>query len=262
MADFKKLLEHPEKQNIISKLVSGDSPKIVSAYLKDKYSNPNESHLRLTAILLQEFLDTYGNHHGYAKKIINKDCDNKLDKKIAESLLNNKDWKQRLEESTNKEIDFKQKWVNLITILEARAEQLFDLIQSNPEGTKTDYVFTKYLELIQMAIEKGDKVFNNRPDIRIEHTYTVQMVEQQSVAFQEAIRKVLERLGPELTYTFMDMLNEELNKINPKNMDSYQQILPQTANKSKAKMDKDIKMLDGAFEDIKDIDNQLEGKDV
>jgi hypothetical protein len=216
MTDFKKIIDHPEKQIIISKIVSGESPKDISNYLKDKYPKTDEGHLRIPATTLQEFKDKYADHQAYVQKVISNECDSKLDKKIAESLLNNKAWKERLVQVAGEEIDFKQKLKNLLHILEIRAEQVFDLIQANPESTKADYVFTKYMELAMLVIEKGDKLVNEKPDIRIEHTYSVQMVEQQTVAFQEAIRRVLERMGSEYSSIFMDLLNEELSNMNPK----------------------------------------------
>lgn len=220
MSDFKKIIDHPEKEAIISKLVSGDSPKLISKYLKDKYPGPDENHLRIPSTTLQEFLDTYADHHGYVKKIVQRDTDSKLDKQIKESLLDNRAWKERVVDGVNKEIDYIERLNNVIVILETRAEQMFDLIQNDPEDTrKADYIFTKYMELLMAALEKADKIKNDRPDVRIEHTYTVQMVEQQSVAFQEAIRRVLERLGPEYMSLFMDLLNEEMRRLNPKDVD-------------------------------------------
>ncbi len=73
----------------------------------------------------------------------------------------------------------------------------------------------KYFDLLFQAIEKADKVINERPDQRIEHTYTVQMVEQHSVAFQEAIRDLLLELGPEQSARFMELLNERLTDLKP-----------------------------------------------
>lgn len=220
MSDFSKIIDHPESKEIISKLISGDSPKTVSKYLKDKYLQPDESHLRLAANLLQEFLDHYGNQHEYVKKVIQRNNDTKLDKKIAESLLDNTPWKERIIKGIDQEINYINKLDGILTILETRAEQIFDMIQSDPENTKTDYIFTKYLELLMLAIEKADKIRNDKPDIKIEHTYTVQMVEKQSMAFQEAIRRVLDRLGSDYSSLFMDLLNEEMDKLNPKNFDN------------------------------------------
>lgn len=219
MSDFSKIVDHPEKTIIIQKLVGGESPKVVSQYLKDKYPKPDEGNLRIPATVLQEFLDTYANHHGYVKKVLQRDADTKIDKKIHESLMDTRAWRDRVIDGVTKEVNYLQKLDNVLSIIETRAEQLFDMIQGDPENTRTDYVFTKYMELLMLAIEKGDKIKNDRPDIRIEHTYTVQMVEQQSVAFQEAIRRVLERLGPEYTSLFLELLNDEMGKINPKTID-------------------------------------------
>ncbi|MCK9567722.1 hypothetical protein M0R72_02080 [Candidatus Pacearchaeota archaeon] len=217
--DFKKILDHPEKTQIISKLVSGEHPKSVSAYLKDKYPKPDEGHLRIPATTLQEFLETYADSHGTVKKLIQRDADSKIDKRIADSLMDTRAWRDRVVEGVKKEINYLDKLDNVLTILETRSEQIFDMIQNDPENTRAnDYVFTKYMELLMMAIEKCDKIRNDRPDVRIEHTYTVQMVEQQSVAFQNAIRRMLERLGPEYGSLFMDLLKEELSKMSVKDL--------------------------------------------
>lgn len=237
--DFTKILDHPEKTSIITKLVIGDDPKIVSNYLKDKYSKPDESHLRIPSTVLKEFLDNYASHHGYVKKIIQRDADSKIDKKIADSLMDTRAWRDRVVDGVKKEINYIDKLDNVLTILETRSEQIFDMIQNDPENTRTDYVFTKYMELLMLAIEKGDKIRNDRPDIRIEHTYTVQMVEQQSVAFQNAIRRMLERLGPEHGSIFMDLIKEELSKMTPKDLGmAPQSITPKEIEKERQSMDK------------------------
>jgi small-conductance mechanosensitive channel len=257
--DFSKIVSHPEKTEIITKLVNGESTKNIAQYLKDKYSKPDEGHLRISASLLQEFLDSYGDEYVYAKKIIQKDADSKLDKKIAESLLDNRAWKERLVQTVDKQVNYLDKIDHLITILETRAEQLFDFIQSDPENTKTDYIFTKYLEQLMLTLEKADKIRNDKPDIRIEHSYTVQMVEQQSAAFQEAIRRVLDRLGPDYASMFMDMLGEELNKINPKTFEPVNvPVVKQfeESNKEIDKMEVSIQELDSAFETVKKESNE------
>ena len=214
MADFNQLLNHPEKQVLIAKLASGESPKDVSAYLRNKYNKPDENHLRIPSTLFKEFMDKYGDHYGFVKQLAKKNIDDKLDKQISKSLLNTKEWAERLAEVTDEEIDFKKKWKQLILVLEARLEQVFDKVQENPGSTKSDYVMGKYVELWMQALEKADKLLNDRPDMRIEHSYTIQMVEQQAVVFQEAIRNVLARLDPGLSNLFIDMLHEEMGKMN------------------------------------------------
>jgi hypothetical protein len=254
MADFTNLVDHPENSTIVSKLVSGEEPKVVATYLRDKYPKPDQAHLRIPATVLQEFWDTYGSHHGYVKKIIQKGADSKLDKKIAESLLNNSPWKDRVNEGISKEFNYVDRMHGVLTILETRAEQVFDLIQSDPENSRNDYVFTKYMELLMLAIEKADKIKNDRPDIRIEHTYTVQMVEQQSFAFQNAIRRVLERLGPEYSSLFMDLLKEEME-----NMD-IKQISPAPLAPTQKELEREMASLEKLDAKVHEFDAKLESE--
>lgn len=254
MVDFEKIVNHPEKKEIISKLVSGETPKVVSKYLKDKYSKSDETHLRIPATVLKEFLDTYANHHGYIKNIIKKTSDSKLEKKIADSLLDNRTWRIRLEETAEKEINYIDKLDSILTILETRAEQIFDLIQEDPENTRgCDYIFTKYMELLMLALEKADKIRNDKPDVKIEHNYTIQMVEQQAVVFQQAIRRVLERMNPEFSSYFLDVLNEEL-----KNVDT-QELVPQLTPKQ---IEKEKESLDKLHLNVQEFDQKFSPEEV
>ena len=250
---FTKLIDHPEKQSIISKLVSGDSAKVVAQYLKDKYPKPDEGHLRIPATTLQEFMDTYANHHGYIKKIVQGNADSKLDKKIQESLMDNRTWRERIIGTAEKEFNYLEKLHSILTILEARTEQMFDMIQSDPESTRNDYIFNKHLEQLMMVIEKCDKIKNDRPDIRVEHHhYTVQMVEQQSFAFQEAIRRVLDRMGPEQTSVFMDLLKQEMGKINAK------EINPLPPIQTQKELERDYASIDKLNSKVHDLDSEFE----
>lgn len=162
--------------------------------------------------------------------------------------MDNKVWKQRIEEAAGQELDIKKKVHNILHILEARAEQIFDLIQSNPESTKADYIFTKYMEILGNNLEKADRIVNGKPDVRIEHTYTVQMVEQQSASIQEAIRRVLERMDPEFSNLFMDLMAEEMAKTKGE--------LPK-ANVVKSSFE-EMKSLDKSMTKIEKIDKILE----
>jgi len=212
-SEYGKLLQHPECERLVNKLGSGDTPKEVCAYLKHKYPGPDENHLRLSASMLEKFHKSFGSTSDFMEKVIRDEKAGSLDKDIAKSLLNNKGWKERLANVMDEKVDVEKKLVEQMTMMEVRQEQIFDKIQDNPGNTKLDFVLSKYFELNMMVIEKIDKVINKSPDQRIEHTYTVQMVEQQSVALQEAIKKVIGRLDPEIASLFMDMLGEEMSKL-------------------------------------------------
>lgn len=214
-ADFSKIINHPDKDRIITKLVGGDPPKTVSEFLKFKYDDPGESHLRLPINLLTEFKDKYLDRYKFLEKVVKDQQDGKLDKKIADSLLNNKSFRDRLAELADEKIDLKKKIVQVLAIIEQRAEQVFDAIQQNPSNFKGDYVLIKYLELLVNAVEKGDKVINERPDMLIQHNISIQLIEQHSLMFQEAIRETLKKFDPEVSVMFMDLLTQKLAELQP-----------------------------------------------
>jgi hypothetical protein len=60
--------------------------------------------------------------------------------------------------------EVKEAITNLIKILEARAEQVFDKIQENPGSAKADYVLIKYFELMETMIDKVGSIFAVKKD--------------------------------------------------------------------------------------------------
>lgn len=213
MSDFLKILDHPEKDKIVGKLISGEPSSKVAEYLKIKYPHKDEVHLRISSKLLKEFTDKYLDQYDSLDKIIEAEKNNKLDKKIAQSLINNKTWQERIAETADLEIDIKKKIAQVLTIIEARTEQVFDQIQQKPEAFKGDYVLIKYFEVLFNAMEKFDKIVNERPDQVVEHNYNIQMVQQHSAVLQEAIRDVLREMDPEYSALFLDRLNERMREL-------------------------------------------------
>ncbi len=215
MADIDKLINHPEKDKIIGKLFSGESPRDVAQYLKLKFHGKDEQHLRLSAVFLKELIDKYFGQYKLLDQIIADEKSGKLNTKLAESLINNKVWQERMQENLDKEIDLKKRIQQMIQAIEARAEQVFDKIQENPGNLKGggDYILLKYFDLLINALEKADKIINERPDKLIQADITINMVEQHSVAFQEAIRELLMELDPEISARFMDLLTRKLAKL-------------------------------------------------
>jgi hypothetical protein len=215
MPDFKKILEHVERDKIISKLVNGETPKDVAQYLKLKFNKKEEAHLRVGAALLQEFIDKYFDQYKFLNKVVEDEKSNKTDKIVYESLLNNKAWKERIADIADGEIDLKKRISDLIVRLEARAEQVFDKIQENPGNFKGDYVLLKYFDALTALLSTADKVINERPDTLIEHNISISMVEQNSVLIQDTIRELLLELSPDVSSRFMELLTAKLSKLSP-----------------------------------------------
>lgn len=211
----KKIINHAEKDKIIGKLINGESPKDITEYLKLKFPDPEQAHLRLSQGSLSEFRDKYLTQYDTLDQILQDENAKEIDKKVYKSLVECKEWRDYQLKEAEAEVDLKKKILETLLRTEARAEQVFDSIQQNPGKVngKTDYVLVKYLELVGNLIDKADRIVNEKPDQVVQHNVSVQMIEQHSYAFQEAIRNALIKLDPDLASVVMDAITEELSKL-------------------------------------------------
>lgn len=212
--DFSTILNHPDVDDIVSKLMGGNDPKSVCEWLKLKYPDKNQAHLRLSLKILKDF-STSGYENFY--KQVEKDMlavknGDKIEKQLATSLLNNKTYQERLNEAVDVKLDLAKSFQALDILLRSRIEQVFDKIQQNPEivNGKTDYVLIKYFEQLLALLEKYDKHVNNRPDQVIQHNHAVMYFDQITAITQECIRETLAEIDQEASMLFMDKMAEKM----------------------------------------------------
>lgn len=219
MADLQKIIDHPKKQEIIDQLVSGKTPKEVSTHLKLKYPGDDQAHLRLTAKLLQAFLDKYLNVHEEFKQDLStlKKKDEEYRKNISPALAKNITYQQRVEEVADTELDILKFAMEILITAKARLEQVFDKIQEDPTkiNTKQEYVVIKWYEVVGQLIEKYQKLTDPGGDQVNNYNVTMQMVDDQVYAMQEAIRRVLVQMSSEESNKFIELFNVELQKLKP-----------------------------------------------
>jgi len=211
MADFSKILAHPNKDEIISKLMTGIKPKDVADWLKLKYPEKEQLHLRLSVSLLKEFTDSHGDMYAQMQQDVAKVKNGQVPaKKIAESLLNNKSYQERLNELADKEIDFKKKLRDIVLMIESRLEQYFDKMQENPENLRPDKMLIEWFRLLLEAADKANKVINEAPDMVVQHNVNVQTINQHTIFLQDAIRETMAEVDPQMAFLFMEKMNEKM----------------------------------------------------
>jgi hypothetical protein len=225
--DFGKILSHPEAESIISKLVSGISPKDIAEYLKIKYQDKDQQHLRLSAAVLKEFIDSnldlYQTLNNDIKAVKNGTLDTK---KISAALKNNKTYQERLIDMADDEIDIKKMMRSVYIMLSSRMEQVFDKVQSNPENLKPDYALIKYFETMLNYVDKFDKIVLRNPDQVVQHNVTVQVMDQYVAVMQDAIRETLAEIDPDAAFLFLEKFNTKLSGLQLP--ESLQPVKPQT----------------------------------
>jgi len=215
--DFSTILTHPDVDDIVSKLMTGNDPRSIADWLKIKYPEKEQSHLRLTLKLLKDF-STSGYETFYKqieKDLMTVKSGGQIDKQLSSSLLNNKTYLERINEAAEIKLDLPKAFQSLDIVLKSRIEQIFDKIQQNPEviNGKTDYVLIKYVEQYLALLEKFDKVVNNRPDQVIQHNHAIVYFDQFTAIIQESIRETLAEIDQEAAMLFMDKMSEKINTL-------------------------------------------------
>ncbi|KKN74479.1 hypothetical protein LCGC14_0389960 [marine sediment metagenome] len=211
MSDFSIIASHPNVQEIITKLMSGSSPKAVAQWLKLKYNKPEQSHLRITQKLLKEFSDSPLTD---LYKQVQKDRSALAHGgNISAALANNKPYRERILETVGKEVDIINLITNLVTMCYQRMEQVFDVIQEDPRSFKGDNYLLRYLTELSAAAERLEKLRLGSGDQLVQHNVTMEAVAETSVLLQEVVREVLAEIDPDASMLFMEKLNNKLARM-------------------------------------------------
>lgn len=219
---LKKVIEHPDRDEIISKLIIGISAKDIHEWLVNTYSNPAESKFVVSVKSLQSFASNYLDIYDFIKKDLIKTKQavaSSNESSLMLAVQDNPTYKSKMLQLASNEIDIKKMLANLIFAIETRAAQIFDKIQEDPReiNSSNDRVLIEYFDQLGTHLEKWHKLVLGAPDQVIQHNITVQHIDQQIQVFHEAIRETLAEIDIETSMRFMEIFNNKINKLNPKN---------------------------------------------
>lgn len=217
---IKKILDHPDKDEIISKLIIGMPPKDIHDWLKAKYTNVSEAKFVLSEKLVKSFQDNYLDIYTMLREDIAKTkmaVTNNTEETLQLAVKDNSAYKNAMLEMANNEIDAKRMITNLCVAIETRMAQVFDSIQQDPNNinTRVDRLMIEYAEALGNILEKYYKFVEQAPDQIIQHNITLQAVDQHISVFHEVIREVLSQMDLESAMYFMEVFNEKMSKLKP-----------------------------------------------
>lgn len=156
-----KILEHPDKDEIIAKLACNTNVNDINEWLSAKYSEPHEKSFILSKNLLTTFKDEYLDFYNYmyedlrgikqAKALANSDPLKDLELHVK----GNSAYRNTMNQLAGKQLDLKKIITNMVTSIELRCSQIFDILQENPSDvTRTDRVLIDWIELLRNLIRK------------------------------------------------------------------------------------------------------------
>lgn len=217
---YEKILNHPDRDQIISKLTSGDSVREVSAWLKEKYPNNKYNHLAFTT--LDDFRRNYLNIHGTILDDLKLKFKEAKSEEIKEGLKHlvkkNKTYQEKLDEFVDEKIDWRKKLVQFLNVAETRFSQVFDGTQSNPGSLKADETLIKWLKEMRDLVTEIRKA-EGAPDQIMQINVTHQAINDQATIIHKAIFKTLTKVDFALASVFIDKLNETLQELGAEQKD-------------------------------------------
>lgn len=217
---LKKILEHPDKDEIIAKLVLDYPPKEVHEWLAGKYTNVSEAKFVIAEKSIKVFKDNYLDVYSMIREDMLKTKQavaTSTEEQLELAVKNNSTYKGKMLELAGKEIDVRQMVAHLCIAIETRLGQVFDEIQEDPRNinTKIDRVLIEYGELLGGLLEKYYKFTENPADMVIQHNVTLQVVDQHISVFHDVIRDVLSQLDLESSMLFMELFQAKMAKLKP-----------------------------------------------
>lgn len=215
---LKKILEHPDKDELISKLVCGISAKETHEWLAGKYTNSAEAKFVIAEKSIKSFQDNYLDIYNLIQEDIVKTkqavATNTQDQ-IDLAVKNNPTYKSKMLELAEKKLDVRMTIAQLCVAIETRLAQVFDEIQADPRNinTKVDRLLIDYAEVLGNILEKYYKFTEAPVDNVIQHNVTLQVMDQHITVLHDVIREVLAQMDLESSMYFMEVFNERISKL-------------------------------------------------
>jgi hypothetical protein len=218
-APLQKILDHPDKDEIISKMIIGSSVKDIYEWLKVKYSNISETKFVISEKHLNTFKDTYLDVYNLIQKDMRQTkaaIVTNSEEKLILSIQKNSAYKEKMLELADKEIDIRKMVATLCVAIESRTEKVFNELQSNPDiNPKLDRLLISYAESLGMILDKYYKFTEVPVTPTIQHNVTLQVVDQHISVFHDVIKEVLAQMDVETSLYFMEVFNEKMAKLKP-----------------------------------------------
>lgn len=221
---YKKIIEHIDREEIISKLLIGISEEDIYDWLAAKYSSSSEAKFVISKSSLKSFKNIYLDFY---QDVINDINNAKKQVKTGEIttsedlklIINNTSaYKEMVLNTVSTELDIRSMVKNLCNSLEIRYSAIFDSVMSDPDtidlrrerilgelGLTLSSLLEKYYKFTEAPSEATTQI----------NTFNISTVDKYSAALTEAIREILSELDIEASLLFMEKISSKLALLQP-----------------------------------------------
>tara|TARA_Y100001938_G_C8061084_1_gene417302 strand:- start:950 stop:1633 length:684 start_codon:yes stop_codon:yes gene_type:complete len=204
----KKVLNHPDKEELIRKLLEGDSVKEVEAWIKQKY--PRRKRLHVSYMTLQKFRAEHLNLKGDVLEDI-KNRRHEIDKEAVDAetkmvIQSSSAYQQKIDQIASNKLDVSKRLLEMDSLINSRLEFYYNLLENG--GTlKEDKIFIEYINTMKGLMQDWKKYVEGIADKRVEHNININVVNEQARILKETVIEVLGEISPELITVFVERLD-------------------------------------------------------
>jgi len=212
----KKILSHPDKEDIVRMLTEGESVRNIEANLKVKY--PTNKGLWLSSVTLQKFRKDSLNLDGKVLKDIQEAAQSQrrqIEETMRQRTLESTDaYKKKISEIADSKLDVARKIMQLDSIIDSRMEYWYNMVASGEESAaKGDNELRKFMTQQMELMGQYKKFVEGMADKTIDHNINVTVMNDQIAIIRDTIRECMAEFGPDKAMMFMEKLNNRFNSI-------------------------------------------------
>lgn len=224
-----KVLNHPEREEIIKRLLNGESVKGVEDWLKKKH--PKKPRLQISYATLQKFRKDFMNIEGEVLENIKenrKNQDSESENLEAKAILAaSSSYQDKLNQIVSNELDGNRKILEMSALVSARMEYYFNIINTK-EGAKIDKdkMFLDLITVQRGLVQDWKKFAEGFADQKVEHNVNINVITEQVTVLKNIVFEVLQELDPSLIPFFIERINSRLDLVQHggQKYSQYQQI--------------------------------------
>lgn len=207
------IIDHPDNDEIISRLVCSVPINEINEWLKSKYGNQKGLIIsqKSLQVFKSEYLDLYTK---IREDLLKTQFNNSEIEEIKEEIQGNAAYKQKLLEMADKELNIKDIVKKLVVSIQFRADQVFEMAMNDPSNLKNEKIIVDWFRLLLETLERFDKISNGTPDnIVVNNNISIQLVDNHIHMIYDIIKEILSGLDYESSLLFTELFAKKLAEL-------------------------------------------------
>lgn len=213
-APLSKVIRHPDKEEIIRRLLAGESTREIETYLKEKYHKPTEKRYHISYMTLQKFRSEELN----IKRDVLNDIKNRrnndelvaFDHQVRAVVQNSSAYQDKLNEIVGNEMDMSRRLLEMEKLIASRMEFYYNQLVSGTFDKDGETIFISYLNSMRSVMQDYKKYIEGFADKKIDHNINISVVDDQLKIMKEVVVDVLRDMDPNLVLVFMEKINTKM----------------------------------------------------